>query len=313
MHDRGPRFGVRHPRLPPGRHPSAASPTPLCGQPTTARAPSRLPGGPGGSVPSWHQAILEADDDPQGYPDRRPDGKEPEHAASRSWCPTGRQGRKPLPTPLRASQPSGNRERRSWMRTSPSRLETLVRRSSGWAADVPGIEDAAVRLRETMDERGRLARPRTVSRSAQRGSSELMDDTSRKTALADEPAQSAQSSRNMLPRVVRPRPACSIVVALPSAVTSASRCATALGSGPGAGSPPGCDETDGELPASVVRLHTDVRTIVDAGAPPAGKSWQARHVVAAAPSGQLCRWRPKKLKTFSQPCIAAAGRYIGVW
>ena len=59
------------------------------------------------------------------------------------------------------------------------------------AADVPGIEEAAVRLRETMDERGRLARPRTVSRSAQRASSQLMDDASRKTASADEPARSA--------------------------------------------------------------------------------------------------------------------------
>lgn len=77
------------------------------------------------------------------------------------------------------------------MRTSPARLETLVRGSSGWAADVPGIEEAAVRLRETMDERGRLARLRAVSRSAQRGSSQVMHDASRKTASADEPARSA--------------------------------------------------------------------------------------------------------------------------
>ena len=46
-------------------------------------------------------------------------------------------------------------KRGSWMRTSPARLETLVRGSPGRAADVPGIEEAAVRLRETMDERGR--------------------------------------------------------------------------------------------------------------------------------------------------------------
>jgi hypothetical protein len=86
---------VRHARPPAARQASAALPAPPGRRPPTGPAPSRFPGRPGPAVPDGRrpEALLDSDGDPEGCPGRRRDGKEPQHAAPLSLCPSCSQGR----------------------------------------------------------------------------------------------------------------------------------------------------------------------------------------------------------------------------
>jgi hypothetical protein len=95
MDDRGAGVAVRHARPPAGRQAPAALPAPPGRRPPTGPAPSRCPGRPRPAVPDRHrpEALLKSGGAPEGCPDRRRDGKEPQHAAPLSLGPSCTQGR----------------------------------------------------------------------------------------------------------------------------------------------------------------------------------------------------------------------------
>jgi hypothetical protein len=95
MHDCGAGVAVRHARPPAARQAPAALSAPPGRRPPTGPAPSRFPGRPRPAVPDRHrpEALLDSDGGPEGCPDRRRDGKEPQHAAPLSLCPSCSQGR----------------------------------------------------------------------------------------------------------------------------------------------------------------------------------------------------------------------------
>ena len=95
MDDRGAGVAVRHARPPAGRQAPAALPAPPGRRPATGPALSRCPGSPRLAVPDRHrpEALLKADGAPEACPDRRRDGKEPQHAAPLSLGPSCTQGR----------------------------------------------------------------------------------------------------------------------------------------------------------------------------------------------------------------------------
>jgi len=94
MHDCGAGVAVRHARPPAARQPLAALPAPPGRRPPTGPAPSRLPGRPRLAVPVRHrpEAMLDSEGAPEGCPDHRRDGKEPQHAVRLSLCPSCSQG-----------------------------------------------------------------------------------------------------------------------------------------------------------------------------------------------------------------------------
>jgi hypothetical protein len=87
---------VRHTRRPPAARQAPAALPALPGRrPPTGPAPARLPGRPRPAVPARHrpEAMLDSDGAPEGRPYHRRDGKEPQHAAPLSLCPSCSQGR----------------------------------------------------------------------------------------------------------------------------------------------------------------------------------------------------------------------------